>query len=159
MTGLIAERKRLKQEISRAALGGGYPGAEMRRGGSRHCCLYRELRVRTPCVGTSKNTSRMDHHSCRAQLVFSIGFALSRSCDLLRRLLQEHALDNARHELAERVIKQLERSGFELDEQAGTLRKRPPLPRHSTPRWRKAWPLGGPGSEISGSIGNATCPG
>jgi hypothetical protein len=31
----------------------------------------------------------MDHHSFRAQLVFSIGFALSRSRDLLRRLLRE----------------------------------------------------------------------
>jgi hypothetical protein len=54
----------------------------------------------------------VDHHSFRAQLVFSIGFALSRSRDLLRRLLREHAPDDARHELAERVVKQLERSGI-----------------------------------------------
>jgi hypothetical protein len=75
----------------------------------------------------------VDHHSFRAQLVFSIGFALSRSRDLLRRLLREHAPDDARHELAERVVKQLERSGFEVDEQARTLRQRPPAGPHSTP--------------------------
>jgi hypothetical protein len=59
----------------------------------------------------------MSHHSFRAQLVFSIGFALTRSRDLLRRLLREHAPDDARHELAERVVRNLEGSGFELDEQ------------------------------------------
>jgi hypothetical protein len=56
----------------------------------------------------------------------SIGFALSRSRDLLRRLLPEHAPDDARRELAERVVKQLEGSGFEVDEQARALRQRPP---------------------------------
>jgi hypothetical protein len=49
--------------------------------------------------------------SFRAQLVFSIGFALSRSRELLRRLLREHASDDARRELAERVVEQLEGSG------------------------------------------------
>ena len=68
----------------------------------------------------------MDHHSFRAQLLFSIGFALSRSRDLLRRLVREHAPDDARHELAEQVVKHLERSGFELDEHARALRQRPP---------------------------------
>jgi hypothetical protein len=72
--------------------------------------------------------------SFRDHLVFSIGFALTRSRSLLRRLLQEHAADDAQHELAERVVKHLERSGFELDDQAGTLRQRPPVPPHSTPR-------------------------
>jgi hypothetical protein len=75
----------------------------------------------------------MDHQSFRAQLVFSIGFALSRSRDLLRRLLREHAPDDARRELAERVVKELEGSGFELDEQGRTLRQRPPAAPHSTP--------------------------
>jgi hypothetical protein len=37
----------------------------------------------------------MDHDSFRDQLVFSIGFALSRSRDLLRRILKEHAPDDA----------------------------------------------------------------
>ena len=59
----------------------------------------------------------MDHHPFRAHLVFSIGFALSRSRDLLHRLLREHAPDDARQELAERAVKHLEGSGFELDEQ------------------------------------------
>jgi hypothetical protein len=75
----------------------------------------------------------VDHHSFRAQLVFSIGFALSRSRDLFRRLLREHAPDDARHELAERVVKQLEGSGFEVDEQARALRQRSPAAPHSTP--------------------------
>jgi hypothetical protein len=75
----------------------------------------------------------MDHRSFRAQLVFSIGFALSRSRELLRRLLREHAPDDARRELAERVVKELERSGFELDEQARIVRQRSPTPPHSTP--------------------------
>jgi hypothetical protein len=72
--------------------------------------------------------------SFRAQLVFSIGFALSRSRALLRRLLREHALDDARSELAERVVKHLEQSGFELDEERQALRKRPPLSPHGMAR-------------------------
>jgi hypothetical protein len=78
-------------------------------------------------------TYHMDHGSFRAQLVFSIGFALSRSRDLLRRLLREHAPDDARRELAERVVEQLEGSGFELDEDARVLRQRPQGKLHSTP--------------------------
>ncbi|MDF2780518.1 MAG: hypothetical protein K0S96_322 [Geminicoccaceae bacterium] len=76
----------------------------------------------------------MNPWSFRDHLVFSIGFALSRSRGLLRRLLREHAPDDARQELAERVVEHLERSGFELDERARTLRQRPPVPPHSTPR-------------------------
>ena len=76
----------------------------------------------------------MDHRSLRDQLVFSIGFALSRSRDLLRRLLREHAPDDARRELAERVVKHLEQSGFELDEERQALRKRPPLAPHGMAR-------------------------
>jgi hypothetical protein len=45
----------------------------------------------------------MDHGSFRDQLAFSIGFALSRSRDLLRRLLAEHAPDDARRQIADRV--------------------------------------------------------
>ena len=51
----------------------------------------------------------------------------------LRQRCFQHASDDARHELAERVVKQLERSGFELDEQARALRQRPPAATHSTP--------------------------
>ena len=72
--------------------------------------------------------------SFRDHLVFSIGFALTRSRGLLRRLLKEHAPDDAQRELAERVVKHLEQSGFELDEERQALRKRPPVPPHSTPR-------------------------
>jgi hypothetical protein len=78
-------------------------------------------------------THPVDHHSFRAQLVFSIGFALSRSRDSLRRLLREHAPDDARRELAERVVKGLEGSGFEVDEQARALRQRPSTTPHFTP--------------------------
>jgi hypothetical protein len=76
----------------------------------------------------------MNPWSFRDHLVFSIGFALSRSRGLLRRLLREHAPDDARQELAERVITHLDGSGYELDEGARTLRQRPPVPPHSTPR-------------------------
>jgi hypothetical protein len=72
--------------------------------------------------------------SFRDHLVFSIGFTLSRSRTLLRRLLKEHAPDDARHELAERVVKHLEESGFELDEEGRALRKRPPLEPHGMAR-------------------------
>jgi hypothetical protein len=75
----------------------------------------------------------MDHRSFRSQLVFSIGFAVSRSRDLLRRLLREHAPDDARNELRKRVVKHLEGSRFELDEDGKALRQRPPAAPHSTP--------------------------
>jgi hypothetical protein len=68
--------------------------------------------------------------SFRSQLVFSIGFALSRSRALLRRILCEHTSDEARRELAERVVAHLERSNFELDEEASALRQRPPVKPH-----------------------------
>lgn len=53
---------------------------------------------------------------------------------LLRWLLTEHAPDDARQQLAERVVKHLETAGFELDEDGQALRKRPPLPPHGMPR-------------------------
>ena len=88
-----------------------------------------------PIERTKNKVVRMQHPwSFREHLVFSIGFALTRSRQLLRRLLQEHAPDDAKHELAERVVKHLEQSGFELDEEAGALRKRPPLKPHGMAR-------------------------
>jgi len=39
---------------------------------------------------------------------------------LLRRILTEHAPDDAKQQLAERVVKHLETSGFELDEDGQT---------------------------------------
>jgi hypothetical protein len=38
----------------------------------------------------------VDHRSFRDQLALSIGFAVTRSGDLLRRLLNEHTPDDAR---------------------------------------------------------------
>jgi hypothetical protein len=62
--------------------------------------------------------------------VFSIGFAIARSRDLLRRILREHAPDDARQALAKRVLDHLERSNFELDEEGKALRQRPPRDLH-----------------------------
>jgi hypothetical protein len=72
----------------------------------------------------------VDHTSFRDQLAFSIGFAVTRSRDLLRRILREHAPDDARQMLAERVLEHLERSGFEVDEAEQIMRKRPPSANH-----------------------------
>jgi hypothetical protein len=44
----------------------------------------------------------VDQRSIRDHLLFSIGFAISRRRDLLRRLLKEHVTDNTRHQLAKR---------------------------------------------------------
>jgi hypothetical protein len=69
------------------------------------------------CPEQNQNTAhQMDHRPFRDQLAFSIGFAVSRSRDLLRRLLNEHVTDDARQQLAERVVEHLEQSGFEIDE-------------------------------------------
>ena len=75
----------------------------------------------------------MDHNSFRDQLAFSIGFAVSRSRDLLRRIVKEHVSDDAREQLAERVVQHLEQSGFEIDEDGQALRRKPPRPPHRTP--------------------------
>jgi hypothetical protein len=69
------------------------------------------------------NMAPVDHGSFRDQLAFSIGYAVSRSRDLLRRLLKEHITDDARQQLAERVVEHLELSGFEIDEQERIMRK------------------------------------
>jgi len=45
-------------------------------------------------------------------LAFSIGFAITRSRALLRRLLIEHAPDDARQQLAASVVEHLEQVGF-----------------------------------------------
>ena len=62
--------------------------------------------------------------SFRDLLLFDIGFALDRNRALLRRLLTEHIIDDARQRLAKRVVEQLELSGFEIDEQERVMRKR-----------------------------------
>jgi hypothetical protein len=75
----------------------------------------------------------VDHRSFGDQLTFSIGFAISRSRDLLRRILKEHAPDDARQQPPVRGVDHLERSGFKLDEAGQTLRRKPPAPLHRTP--------------------------
>jgi hypothetical protein len=72
----------------------------------------------------------MDHSSFRGQLIFGIGFAVSRSRDLLRDILHLHVSDEAREQLGRRVVKHLEQSGFELDEEGHALKKRPPRKPH-----------------------------
>jgi hypothetical protein len=72
----------------------------------------------------------VDQRSFRDQLAFSIGFTVSRSRALLRRLLKEHAPDDAQAELAKRVVEHLELSGFEIDEAEQVMRKRPPTRWH-----------------------------
>ena len=69
------------------------------------------------------NMAPVDHRSFRDQLAFSIGYAVSRSRELLLRLLKEHITDDARQQLAERVVEHLELSGFEIDEQERIMRK------------------------------------
>ena len=44
--------------------------------------------------------------------------------NMLRRLLKEHVTDDARQQLAKRVVEQLELSGFEIDEQERVMRKK-----------------------------------
>jgi hypothetical protein len=75
----------------------------------------------------------VDHRSFRDQLTFSIGFAITRSRALLRGLLTEHAPDDARRHLAERVVEHLEASGFEIDEAGEALKRKPGAPLHRTP--------------------------
>jgi hypothetical protein len=48
----------------------------------------------------------------------------------MRRLLTEHAPDDARQQLAARVVHHLERSGFEIEEERQVLTKRPPSVTH-----------------------------
>ena len=79
--------------------------------------------------GTEQEHAPLDR-SFRTQLVFSIGFAVTRSRALLRRILTEHAPDDARQMLAERVVEHLEQSGFEIDEGHQVLKKRPPSANH-----------------------------
>ena len=68
----------------------------------------------------------MDHRSFRDQLALSIGFAVTRSGDLLRRLLNEHITDDAREQLAKRVIEHLELCGFTIDEASQMMKRRRP---------------------------------
>jgi hypothetical protein len=81
----------------------------------------------------NENRTAVDQGSFRDQLAFAIGFAVCRSRSLLRRMVKEHAPDDARQQLAERVVEHLEQSGFEVDEDGQVLRRKPPDPLHRTP--------------------------
>jgi hypothetical protein len=72
----------------------------------------------------------VDHRSFRDQLALSIGFAVTRSRELLRRIIKEHAPVDARQQLAARMVEHLEQAGFEIDEAEQVLRKRPPPRMH-----------------------------
>jgi hypothetical protein len=49
---------------------------------------------------------------------------------LLRRILREHARDEARRQLVERVVERAEQSNFEIDDKSKALRQRPPTKPH-----------------------------
>ena len=68
--------------------------------------------------------------SFRDQLMFSIGFAIGRRRDLLRRMLKEHVTDDTRTQLAKKVVQHLELSGFEIDEEEQVMKRRPPTHGH-----------------------------
>jgi hypothetical protein len=108
------------------------PGPERRRKSVApgHSLDRRGSIGRSRSTNITRTCAAVDHRSFRDQLLFSIGFAVTRSRDLLRRLLKEHAPDDARQILAERVMEHLERSGFEIDEAEQVMRKRPPTPGH-----------------------------
>jgi hypothetical protein len=72
----------------------------------------------------------MNHRSFRDLLQFTIAFAVESNRALLRRLLKEHVTDDARQQLAKRVVDQLGLSGFEIDEDERVMRKRPPTHGH-----------------------------
>lgn len=84
-------------------------------------------------IVTEQRSLCMHPWSFRAQLVFSIGFALSRSRELLRRSFENTPLMTPGASSRSGWSRSLEGSGFELDEQARALRQRPPTPPHSTP--------------------------
>jgi hypothetical protein len=68
----------------------------------------------------------MDQQSFRDMLAFSIGFVVAQNRDLLRRILKEHITDDAREQLAKKVIEHLELSGFTIDESSQLMKRRRP---------------------------------
>jgi len=62
--------------------------------------------------------------SFREQLLSLIGFVIQQNRPLLRRLLNEHAPDDARLLLAKKVIEHLELCGYGFDEERQIMTKR-----------------------------------
>jgi len=69
----------------------------------------------------NQSVDAMDQGSFRDRLAFAIGFAISRSRDLLRRIVRQHAPDDARQLLPQQVVRHVEQSGVEIDETARRL--------------------------------------
>ena len=131
LKGLVAGAGRRRREGTvRAASGGVRPASGSALKGCLRWVLTTRPARRDVWRRTKQERTAVDHRSFRAQLAFSIGFAVTRSRDLLRRLLKEHAPDDARQMLAERVVAHLELSGFEIDEADQVMRKRPPTRGH-----------------------------
>ena len=72
----------------------------------------------------------MDHRSFRDMLTSAIGFVVQQNRALLRRILKEHAPDDARQMLGKKVVDHLELSGFQIDEKRQVMTKRPPTHGH-----------------------------
>jgi hypothetical protein len=72
----------------------------------------------------------VDQGSFRDMLAFSIGFVVESNRPLLRQILKEHVSDDARQQLAKRVVEHLELSGFQIDEEQQVMTKKPPTQRH-----------------------------
>jgi hypothetical protein len=77
--------------------------------------------------------TRDEGQSSQSKGDFSIGFTLTRSRDLLRRILQEHAPDDASEQLAARVVQHLRAVRIPGDEDDQALRRKPSAPLHRTP--------------------------
>jgi hypothetical protein len=93
--------------------------------------LYRALGVvdtRQQPAQDAENEPRtvpaMDQNSFRDMLAFSIGFVVESNRPLLRQILKKHVSDDARQQLANRVLEHLELAGFEIDEAERVMRKR-----------------------------------
>jgi hypothetical protein len=78
-------------------------------------------------VITGQNSTRTgqpgDHRSFRDQLAFSIGFAVTRSRVLLRRILKEHGPDDARRPA---IIETVGKPAHEPDRPIGRPEQQPP---------------------------------
>ena len=62
----------------------------------------------------------MEYRSFREMLTSATGFVVQQNRALLRRILKEHAPDDARQMLGKKVVDHLELSGFEIYESGQT---------------------------------------
>jgi hypothetical protein len=99
--------------------------------------LYRALGVVDPrqqpaqhAEDEPRTAPAMDQGSFRDMLAFSIGFVVESNRPLLRQILKEHVSDDARQQLANRVVEHLELAGFQIDEEQQVMTKKPPSHGH-----------------------------